>query len=322
MTKTALITGITGQDGSYLAELLLTKGYTVYGLTRRSSSNNVSRIAHLMEKITLLEGDMADQASLNTIFKTALPDEVYNLAAQSFVATSWNQPVYTGDITGLGVVRLLESLKEHSPDARFYQASSSEMYGVSPPPQNEETPLHPRSPYAVAKVYGYYATINYRESYGIFACNGVLFNHESPRRGIEFVTRKITDGVARIVTGKQNDLALGNLDAKRDWGFAGDYVEAMYKILQHGHPDDYVIATNESHSVKEFVDRAFSSVDLDWTDYVKTDTRFMRPADVPELRGDYSKAKHEIGWKPTVTFPSLVDMMVSEDIRRIEDGSA
>lgn len=322
MTKTALITGITGQDGSYLAELLLTKGYTVYGLTRRSSSNNVSRIAHLMEKITLLEGDMADQASLNTIFKTALPDEVYNLAAQSFVATSWNQPVYTGDITGLGVVRLLESLKEHSPDARFYQASSSEMYGVSSPPQNEETPLHPRSPYAVAKVYGYYATINYRESYGIFACNGVLFNHESPRRGIEFVTRKITDGVARIVTGKQNDLALGNLDAKRDWGFAGDYVEAMYKILQHGHPDDYVIATNESHSVKEFVDRAFSSVDLDWTDYVKTDTRFMRPADVPELRGDYSKAKHEIGWKPTVTFPSLVDMMVSEDIRRIEDGSA
>lgn len=322
MTKTALITGITGQDGSYLAELLLTKGYTVYGLTRRSSSNNVSRIAHLMEKITLLEGDMADHASLNTIFKTALPDEVYNLAAQSFVATSWNQPVYTGDITGLGVVRLLESLKEHSPDARFYQASSSEMYGVSPPPQNEETPLHPRSPYAVAKVYGYYATINYRESYGIFACNGVLFNHESPRRGIEFVTRKITDGVARIVTGKQNDLALGNLDAKRDWGFAGDYVEAMYKILQHGHPDDYVIATNESHSVKEFVDRAFSSVDLDWTDYVKTDTRFMRPADVPELRGDYSKAKHEIGWKPTVTFPSLVDMMVSEDIRRIEDGSA
>lgn len=322
MTKTALITGITGQDGSYLAELLLTKGYTVYGLTRRSSSNNVSRIAHLMEKITLLEGDMADQASLNTIFKTALPDEVYNLAAQSFVATSWNQPVYTGDITGLGVVRLLESLKEHSPDARFYQASSSEMYGVSPPPQNEETPLHPRSPYAVAKVYGYHATINYRESYGIFACNGVLFNHESPRRGIEFVTRKITDGVARIVTGKQNDLALGNLDAKRDWGFAGDYVEAMYKILQHGHPDDYVIATNESHSVKEFVDRAFSSVDLDWTDYVKTDTRFMRPADVPELRGDYSKAKHEIGWKPTVTFPSLVDMMVSEDIRRIEDGSA
>lgn len=322
MTKTALITGITGQDGSYLAELLLTKGYTVYGLTRRSSSNNVSRIAHLMEKITLLEGDMADQASLNTIFKTALPDEVYNLAAQSFVATSWNQPVYTGDITGLGVVRLLESLKEHSPDARFYQASSSEMYGVSPPPQNEETPFHPRSPYAVAKVYGYYATINYRESYGIFACNGVLFNHESPRRGIEFVTRKITDGVARIVTGKQNDLALGNLDAKRDWGFAGDYVEAMYKILQHGHPDDYVIATNESHSVKEFVDRAFSSVDLDWTDYVKTDTRFMRPADVPELRGDYSKAKHEIGWKPTVTFPSLVDMMVSEDIRRIEDGSA
>lgn len=322
MTKTALITGITGQDGSYLAELLLTKGYTVYGLTRRSSSNNVSRIAHLMEKITLLEGDMADQASLNTIFKTALPDEVYNLAAQSFVATSWNQPVYTGDITGLGVVRLLESLKEHSPDARFYQASSSEMYGVSPPPQNEETPLHPRSPYAVAKVYGYYATINYRESYGIFACNGIMFNHESPRRGIEFVTRKITDGVARIVTGKQNDLALGNLDAKRDWGFAGDYVEAMYKILQHGHPDDYVIATNESHSVKEFVDRAFSSVDLDWTDYVKTDTRFMRPADVPELRGDYSKAKHEIGWKPTVTFPSLVDMMVSEDIRRIEDGSA
>lgn len=322
MTKTALITGITGQDGSYLAELLLTKGYTVYGLTRRSSSNNVSRIAHLLEKITLLEGDMADQASLNTIFKTALPDEVYNLAAQSFVATSWNQPVYTGDITGLGVVRLLESLKEHSPDARFYQASSSEMYGVSSPPQNEETPFHPRSPYAVAKVYGYHATINYRESYGIFACNGVLFNHESPRRGIEFVTRKITDGVARIVTGKQNDLALGNLDAKRDWGFAGDYVEAMYKILQHGHPDDYVIATNESHSVKEFVDRAFSSVDLDWTDYVKTDTRFMRPADVPELRGDYSKAKHEIGWKPTVTFPSLVDMMVSEDIRRIEDGSA
>lgn len=315
MTKTALITGITGQDGSYLAELLLNKGYEIYGLVRRLSTPNMSRIEHIADRITLLEGDLTDQSSLNTAMQTAQPDEVYNLAAQSFVATSWNQPVLTGDVTGLGVIRVLEAIRHSSPDAKFYQASSSEMFGAtSEVPQNEQTIFHPRSPYALAKVYGYYSTINYRESYSMFACNGILFNHESPRRGIEFVTKKITDGVAKIYCGLAKELRLGNMDAKRDWGFAGDYIEAMWLLLQQREPDDYVIATGESHSVREFVDQAFLTVGLDWKDYVKVDERFMRPADVPELRGDSSKAREKLGWKPKTSFRELVEMMVKSDI--------
>jgi len=315
MTKTALITGITGQDGSYLAELLLNKGYEIYGLVRRLSTPNMSRIEHIADRITLLEGDLTDQSSLNTAMQTAQPDEVYNLAAQSFVATSWNQPVLTGDVTGLGVIRVLEAIRHSSPDAKFYQASSSEMFGAtSEVPQNEQTIFHPRSPYAMAKVYGYYSTINYRESYSMFACNGILFNHESPRRGIEFVTKKITDGVAKIYCALAKELRLGNMDAKRDWGFAGDYIEAMWLLLQQREPDDYVIATGESHSVREFVDQAFLTVGLDWKDYVKVDERFMRPADVPELRGDSSKAREKLGWKPKTSFRELVEMMVKSDI--------
>ena len=315
MTKTALITGITGQDGSYLAELLLNKGYEIYGLVRRLSTPNMSRIEHIADRITLLEGDLTDQSSLNTAMHTAQPDEVYNLEAQSFVATSWNQPVLTGDVTGLGVIRVLEAIRHSSPDAKFYQASSSEMFGAaSEVPQNEQTIFHPRSPYALAKVYGYYSTINYRESYSMFACNGILFNHESPRRGIEFVTKKITDGVAKVYCGLAKELRLGNMDAKRDWGFAGDYIEAMWLLLQQREPDDYVIATGESHSVREFVDQAFMTVGLDWKDYVKVDERFMRPADVPELRGDSSKAREKLGWKPKTSFRELVEMMVKSDI--------
>lgn len=315
MTKIALITGITGQDGSYLAELLLNKGYEIYGLVRRLSTPNMSRIEHIANRITLLEGDLTDQSSLNTAMQTAQPDEVYNLAAQSFVATSWNQPVLTGDVTGLGVIRVLEAIRQFSPDAKFYQASSSEMFGAaSELPQNEQTIFHPRSPYALAKVYGYYSTINYRESYSMFACNGILFNHESPRRGIEFVTKKITDGVAKIYCGLAKELRLGNMDAKRDWGFAGDYIEAMWLLLQQREPDDYVIATGESHSVREFVDQAFLTVGLDWKDYVKVDERFMRPADVPELRGDSSKAREKLGWKSKTSFRELVEMMVKNDI--------
>ena len=317
MAKTALITGITGQDGSYLAELLLEKGYEIYGMIRRLSTPNFTRVEHIADRITLLEGDLTDQSSLNIAMHTAQPDEVYNLAAQSFVATSWNQPVLTGDVTGLGVVRMLEAVRHFSPEAKFYQASSSEMFGAALDiPQNEKTVFHPRSPYAVAKIFGYHSTINYRESYDLFACNGILFNHESPRRGIEFVTRKITDGVAKIHCGLSKELRLGNLDAKRDWGFAGDYVRAMWLMLQQGEPDDYVIATGESHSVKEFVDQAFSAVDLDWQDYVKTDERFMRPADVPVLEGDSFKAKEKFGWKPEVSFRGLVAMMVKNDVER------
>ncbi len=314
MAKAALITGITGQDGSYLAELLLDKGYEIYGLVRRLSTPNFTRVEHVADRITFLEGDLTDQSSLNIAMQTAQPDEVYNLAAQSFVATSWNQPVLTGDVTGLGVIRMLEAIRQFSPEAKFYQASSSEMFGAAESPQNEQTVFHPRSPYAVAKVYGYYSTINYRESYNLFACNGILFNHESPRRGIEFVTKKITDGVARIHCGLSKELRLGNLDAKRDWGFAGDYVRAMWLMLQQDKPDDYVIATGESHSVKEFVDEAFSSVGLDWQNYVKMDERFMRPADVPELRGDASKAKNKLGWVPLTSFKELVSMMVEQDL--------
>ncbi|MGV8115795.1 GDP-mannose 4,6-dehydratase [Methanothrix soehngenii] len=314
MAKAALITGITGQDGSYLAELLLDNGYEIYGLIRRLSTPNFTRVEHVADRITFLEGDLTDQSSLNIAMQTAQPDEVYNLAAQSFVATSWNQPVLTGDVTGLGVIRILEAIRQFSPDAKFYQASSSEMFGAAESPQNEQTVFHPRSPYAVAKVYGYYSTINYKESYNLFACNGILFNHESPRRGIEFVTKKITDGVARIHCGLSKELRLGNLDAKRDWGFAGDYVRAMWLMLQQDKPDDYVIATGESHSVKEFVDEAFSSVGLDWQNYVKMDERFMRPADVPELRGDASKAKNKLGWVPLTSFKELVSMMVEQDL--------
>lgn len=314
MSKSALITGITGQDGSYLAELLLDKGYDVYGLVRRLSTPNTTRIEHIADKIVLLEGDLTDQSSLNVAVQTAQPDEVYNLAAQSFVATSWNQPVLTGDVTGLGTTRILESLRQFSQGAKMYQASSSEMFGSAKPPQNEETPFQPRSPYAVAKVYAYHATVNYRESYGMFCCNGILFNHESPRRGIEFVTRKITDGVARIYYGLSNDLRLGNLDAKRDWGFAGDYVKAMQLILQQEEPDDFVIATGESHSVEEFVDLAFTEAGLDWKKYVTQDERFMRPADVPDLKGDITKAKKNLGWEPEIKFEELVRIMVKADL--------
>jgi GDPmannose 4,6-dehydratase len=321
MTKTALITGITGQDGSYLADLLLEKGYEVYGLVRRLSTPNTSRISHIADSIIFLEGDLTDQSSLNVAMQTAQPDEVYNLAAQSFVATSWNQPVLTGNVTGLGVTRVLDAVKHFCHDAKFYQASSSEMFGnVGEVPQNEDTRFRPRSPYAIAKVYGYYTTVNHRESYDMFCCNGILFNHESPRRGIEFVTRKVTDGVARISHGLSKELRLGNLDAKRDWGYAGDYVEAMWLMLQQEVPDDYVIATGESHSVREFVEMAFSAAGLNWQDHVKMDERFMRPAEVPELRGDASKARAKLGWRPETSFEELVAMMVQTDLERY--GSA
>lgn len=317
MTKAALITGITGQDGSYLAELLLEKGYEVYGLVRRLSTPNMSRISHIADNIIFLEGDLTDQSSLNVAVQTAQPDEVYNLAAQSFVATSWNQPVLTGNVTGLGVTRILDAVKHFSRDAKFYQASSSEMFGnVDEVPQNEDTRFCPRSPYAIAKVYGYYTTVNYRESYDMFCCNGILFNHESPRRGIEFVTRKITDGVARIHGGNAKELRLGNLEAKRDWGYAADYVEAMWLMLQQDLPDDYVVATGASHSVEEFVEMAFSAAGLDWRDHVKMDERFMRPAEVPELRGDASKAKEKLGWAAKTSFEDLVEMMVRADIKK------
>ena len=321
MAKTALITGITGQDGSYLAELLIDKGYEIYGLIRRLGASDLTRLENIVDRITFLEGDLTDQSSLNAATQTAQPDEVYNLAAQSFVTTSWNVPVLTGDITGLGVVRILEAIRNFSPEAKFYQASSSEMFGAAEEfPQNEKTVFHPRSPYAIAKVFGHYSTINYRESYDLFACNGILFNHESPRRGIEFVTKKITDGVARIHCGLSEELRLGNLDVKRDWGFAGDYVKAMWLMLQQKEPDDYVIATGESHSVREFVDQAFSSAGLDWQDYVEIDERFMRHVDVPELRGDSSKAKDKLGWKPATSFNELVALMVEEDIERYKSN--
>jgi GDPmannose 4,6-dehydratase len=318
MSKSALITGITGQDGSYLAELLVDKGYEVYGLVRRLSTPNTTRIEHIADKIFLLEGDLTDQSSLNVAVHTSQPDEVYNLAAQSFVATSWNQPVLTGDVTGLGTTRILEALRQFNPDAKMYQASSSEMFGKAKVPQNENTPFHPRSPYAIAKVYAYHATVNYRESYGMFCCNGILFNHESPRRGIEFVTRKITDGVARIYHGLSNELRLGNLDAKRDWGYAGDYVKAMHLILEQKEPDDFVIATGESHSVKEFVELAFAEVGLDWKKYVTHDKRFMRPADVPDLLGDITKAKQKLGWEPDIKFNELIKMMMKADLEKYQ----
>jgi GDPmannose 4,6-dehydratase len=314
----ALITGITGQDGSYLAELLLDKGYEVFGMTRRASSENVERIAHLSDRLTLLQGDLLDPSSLDAALREAQPVEVYNLAAQSFVPTSWNQPVLTAEFTAVGVTRVLEAIRAVDPEIRFYQASSSEMFGkVREVPQTEVTPFHPRSPYGVAKVYGHYITVNYRESYDLFAACGILFNHESPRRGLEFVTRKITDGVARIKHGLADELRLGNLDAKRDWGFAGDYVEAMWLMLQQDEPADYVIATGEEHSVREFVEIAFDRAGLDPERYLVQDDHFMRPAEVDHLVGDASKARRELEWAPSTRLRELVELMVDSDVERL-----
>ncbi len=319
MAKKALITGITGQDGSYLAEFLLSKGYEVYGMVRRSSIDRFERIEHIRGKIRLVQGDLMDQSSLDEAVKNIMPDEIYNLAAQSFVPTSWNQPTLTGEFTGLGTTRVLEAIRRIKPDVRFYQASSSEMFGkVREVPQNELTPFHPRSPYGVAKVYGHYITVNYRESYDIFACSGILFNHESPRRGLEFVTRKITNGVAGIKLGLATELRLGNLDAKRDWGFAGDYVESMWMMLQQDAPDDYVVATGETHTVREFVELAFDRAGLDWKKHVVIDPAFFRPAEVELLVGDPSKARKVLGWNPGVSFEELVRMMVDADIERLK----
>jgi GDPmannose 4,6-dehydratase len=316
--KRALITGVTGQDGSYLAELLLEKDYRVYGLVRRSSTVNFERIAHIQDRIEILSGDLLDQNSLLYALREAQPQEVYNLAAQSFVQTSWTQPVLTGDVTALGVTRMLEAVRAFNPEARFYQASSSEMYGkVQAVPQNEDTPFYPRSPYGVAKLYGHWATVNYRESYGMFAASGILFNHESPRRGLEFVTRKVTDGVARIKLGLQRELRLGNLGAQRDWGYAGDYVRAMWLMLQQDAPDDYVVATGHTYSVRDLVDSAFRRVGLDWQEHVLQDPRFMRPAEVDLLVGDAAKARTELGWTPEVEFEELVGMMVDADLARL-----
>ena len=319
--KRALITGITGQDGSYLAELLLDKGYEVFGLVRRLSAPNVWRIQHLLERVTLLQGDLLDQLSLIKAVETAQPHEFYNLAAMSFVPASWDQPMLTGEFNAQGVTRALEAVRSVNPKIRFYQASSSEMYGrVREVPQTEMTPFYPRSPYGVTKVFGHYITVNYRESYDLFACSGILFNHESPRRGIEFVTRKITDGVARIKLGHTDKLMLGNRDACRDWGFSGDYVRAMWLMLQQDKPDDYVIATGEAHSVQEFVEVAFGHVGLDWQEHVGVDARYLRPAEVDHLIGDPAKAKKELGWEPSVNFKQLVTMMVDADIDRIKSG--
>lgn len=315
--KKALITGVTGQDGSYLAEFLIEKGYQVFGMVRRSSVERFDRIQHIRNQIELIQGDLTDQSSLDGAIKEIQPDEVYNLAAQSFVPTSWNQPVLTADITGVGVTRIIEAIRKHKIDAKFYQASSSEMFGkVQEMPQKETTPFYPRSPYGVAKVYGHWITINYRESYNIFTCSGILFNHESPRRGLEFVTRKVTDGVARIKVGLLKELRMGNLDAKRDWGYAGDYVKAMWLMLQQEKPDDYVIATGVAHSVKELVEIAFGHAGIDWRKYVVVDPKLFRPAEVTHLVGDASKAGTELGWKPEVSFEYLIRMMVDEDLRR------
>ena len=314
--KVALITGITGQDGSYLAELLLSKGYKVYGLVRRSSVEKFDNINHIKSKIELVQGDLTDQNSLNFMIKEINPDEVYNLAAQSFVPTSWNQPLLTGDVTALGVARMLEAIRLNNPKIKVYQASSSEMFGkVRETPQNEKTPFHPRSPYGVAKVYGHFITVNYRESYNIFACSGILFNHESPRRGLEFVTRKVTHAVARIKLGLQKELRMGNLDAKRDWGFAGDYVEAMWLMLQQEKPEDYVISTGETHSIKELLEVAFGHVGLDYKDYTVVDPKYLRPAEVDLLCGDSTKAKNVLGWTPKVSFKELIVMMVENDLQ-------
>jgi GDPmannose 4,6-dehydratase len=318
MQRKALITGITGQDGSYLAEFLLEKNYSVYGLVRRSSTINFERITHLQDKVELIPGDLLDQSSLITALQKCEPDEVYNLAAQSFVPTSWTQPVLTGEFTALGVTRMIEAIRVVNPAIRFYQASSSEMFGmVAESPQNEATRFYPRSPYGVAKLYGHWITVNARESYGLFGCSGILFNHESPRRGIEFVTRKVSYNVARIKLGLQKKLKMGNLEAERDWGFAGDYVRAMWLMLQQDAPDDYVIATGTSHSVKHLLELAFAHVGLDFQDHVEIAQDLLRPADVFHLRGDYTKARQRLGWEPKVSFEQMTEMMVDSDLELI-----
>jgi GDPmannose 4,6-dehydratase len=315
MTKRALITGITGQDGSHLAELLLDKGYEVIGMVRRSSTVNFERIAHIQDQITFVPGDLLDEVSMISILQEHRPEEVFNLAAQSFVQTSFGQPVLTGEVTGLGVTRILDAIRIADPSIRFYQASSSEMFGkVVEVPQSEETPFYPRSPYGVAKLYGHWITVNYRESYDLHASSGILFNHEGPRRGLEFVTRKITHTAAKIKLGMADELRLGNLDAQRDWGFAGDYVEAMWLMLQQDSPDDYVVSTGETHAVREFCELAFGHLDLDWEQYVKVDERFYRPAEVDLLIGTPEKAKRVLGWEPKTSFPQLVTMMVDADM--------
>jgi GDPmannose 4,6-dehydratase len=322
--KKALITGVTGQDGSYLAEFLISQGYEVLGMVRRSSTVNFDRIHHFQDDITIVQGDLLDQVSLLDILREYRPQEVYNLAAQSFVPTSWKQPVLTGEFTALGVTRMLDAIRMVDPDIRFYQASSSEMFGkVQEVPQSETTPFYPRSPYGVAKVYGHWITVNYRESYDLFACSGILFNHESPRRGLEFVTHKVTYGAARIKLGLADEVRLGNLEARRDWGYAGDYVQAMWLMLQQDAPDDYVIATGETHSVQELCEVAFGCLDLDWREYVVSDPQFFRPAEVDLLVGNASKASARLGWEPTVNFEQLVQLMVHADMQALgTDGRA
>jgi GDPmannose 4,6-dehydratase len=316
----ALITGITGQDGSYLAEFLLKKGYDVVGMVRRTSTVNFARIQHIQDQVELVSGDLLDQGSLIAILRDHKPNEIYNLAAQSFVPASWQQPVFTGGVTALGVTRVLEAIRTVNPEIRFYQASSSEMFGkVREVPQNEATPFYPRSPYGVAKVYGHWITVNYRESYDLFACSGILFNHESPRRGLEFVTRKVTYYAAKIKLGLENTLPLGNLDSKRDWGFAGDYVRAMWLMIQQDKPDDYVVGTGETHSVEELCKVAFDCVGLDWHDYVTQDPRFMRPAEVDLLVSDPAKATRVLGWKPDISFQGLIEMMVKADLQLVSE---
>jgi len=318
MTKTALITGITGQDGSYLAEFLLSQGYEVAGMVRRSSTVNFGRIEHIQDQVTLVHGDLLDQTSLIDILRQHRPDEIYNMAAQSFVPVSWNQPVLTGEFTALGVTRMLEAMRSVVPEARFYQASSSEMFGqVREVPQRETTPFHPRSPYGVAKVYGHWITVNYRESYDLYSCSGILFNHESPRRGLEFVTRKVTYGAARIKLGLASELRLGNLDARRDWGFAGDYVKAMWLMLQQDQPDDYVVGTGETRSVRDLCEVAFNRLGLDWNKYVQVDQQYYRPAEVDLLVSDPTKAKEQLGWEPEVSFQELIHMMVDADLAHL-----
>jgi GDPmannose 4,6-dehydratase len=319
----ALITGITGQDGSYMAELLLKKGYEVFGLIRRSSVKRYERIESFMDQIQLMEGDLTDQSSLDSVIHSVQPDEVYNLAAQSFVPVSWNQPVLTGDVTGLGVIRVLEAIRKHCPKTRFLQASSSEMFGkVREMPQNEMTPFYPRSPYGVAKTFGHYITVNYRESYGLYACAAIGFNHESPRRGLEFVTRKITHQVARIKCGLADKLSMGNLEAKRDWGFAADYVYAMWLILQQPEPDDFVLATGETHSIRELLQVAFDAAGLDWKQHVECDPKLMRPAEVEYLCGDASKARQKLGWRPRLGFAELIQLMVQADLEALQISEA
>ncbi len=320
MSNKALITGITGQDGSYLADFLLERGYEVHGMVRRASTENFERIAHITKRVSLHQADLLDELSLIELLQEVRPDEIYNLAAMSFVPTSWSQPILTGEFTAIGVVRMLEAMRRVCPEARFYQASSSEMFGkVREVPQTEKTPFYPRSPYGVAKAFGHHITVNYRESYDLFAVSGILFNHESPRRGKEFVTRKVSDGAARIALGQWKTLPMGNLDAERDWGYAGDYVEAMWRMLQQPRPDDFVVATGVAHSVRDLVETAFNHVGLDWRDHVAVDARFIRPAEVDHLLGDSGKARRELGWTPHVDFKELIRMMVEADLERVRN---